>query len=69
MDSSGRHETGTLKSLKIYKGYQQSCDTVKNPWYTKERNNNQIGDVHDEKVNNRLKLQLRAMRMLTVGRP
>ena len=34
MDSSGRHETGTLKSLKIYKGYQQSCDTVKNPWYT-----------------------------------
>lgn len=32
-----RHETGTLKSLKIYKGYQQSCDTVKNPWYTKER--------------------------------
>ena len=44
MDSSGRHETGTLKSLKIYKGYQQSCDTVKNPWYTKERNNNQIGD-------------------------
>ena len=49
MDSVWRYETRIIKALKIYKGYQQSCDTVKNPWYTKERNNNQIGDVHDEK--------------------